>query len=322
VTGVQTCALPILVRTRSRFVAVSNEPTAGLWNIAADDPGRIALVDPDGREVSYGELTAAADRYGRGMQAMGLRPGDSVVMMLHNTAELVAFYFAAFQTGTYIVAANWHLTGPEIAYILKDSEAKIFLAGDRFAEAATIAADEAGVPADRRFSVGDIDGFRPLSELGAGEAGRPDIQTTGAPMLYTSGTTGKPKGVKRPLTGANPSDVPWASSGFFGMFRIVPFDNHVHICGSPLYHTAVLNFVTISIQLGHTAVLMDRWDPEQMIALIEKYKVTHSHMVPTQFNRLLALPEDVRKKYDVSSLRCIIHGAAPCPKEEIGRAHV
>ncbi|MCX5043345.1 acyl-CoA synthetase [Aldersonia sp. NBC_00410] len=294
---------------------MSNEPTPGLWNIAADDPGRIALVDPDGREVSYGELAAAADRYGRGMQAMGLRPGDSVVMMLHNTAELVAFYFAAFQTGTYIVAANWHLTGPEVAYILSDSEAKIFLAGDRFAEAATIAADEAGLPADRRFSVGAIDGFRPLSELGAGETGRPDIQTTGAPMLYTSGTTGKPKGVKRPLTGANPNDVPLASSGFFGIFGIKPFDNHVHICGSPLYHTAVLNFVTISIQLGHTAVLMDRWDAEQMIALIEKYKVTHSHMVPTQFNRLLALPEDVRKKYDVSSLRCVIHGAAPCPQE-------
>lgn len=134
-------------------------------------------------------------------------------------------------------------------------------------------------------------------------------------MLYTSGTTGKPKGVRRPLTGADPDQVPLASSGFFGIFGITPFDDHVHICGSPLYHTAVLNFVAISIQLGHKVVLMDRWDPEEMLALIDRHRVTHSHMVPTQFHRLLALPEDVRTKYDVSSLRVMIHGAAPCPLE-------
>ena len=134
-------------------------------------------------------------------------------------------------------------------------------------------------------------------------------------MVYTSGTTGKPKGVKRPLTGADPDDVPMAASGFFAGFGIQPFDDNVHICGSPLYHTAVLNFVGISIQLGHTAVLMERFDAEEMLRLIDRYRVTHSHMVPTQFTRLLALPEDVRAKYDVSSLRTMIHGAAPCPNE-------
>ncbi len=287
----------------------------GLWNIAASDPDRIAVVDPDGREVTYAELATTADRYGRGMQAMGLRPGDAVVMMLHNSADLVAFYFAAFETGLYIVAVNWHLTGPEVAYILKDSEAKAFVASDRFAAAAGAAADEAGLPAAGRFSVGAIEGFTPLSDLGAGEAGRPETRTAGGPMLYTSGTTGRPKGVRRPLTGADPDQVPVAASGFFGIFGIKPFDAHVHICGSPLYHTAVLNFVVISIQLGHTAVLMDRWDPEEMLRLIQEHHVTHSHMVPTQFHRLLALAPDVRSKYDVSSLRVMIHGAAPCPQE-------
>jgi long-chain acyl-CoA synthetase len=121
--------------------------------------------------------------------------------------------------------------------------------------------------------------------------------------------------VKRPLTGADPYDVPLASSGFFAGFGIKPFDDNVHICGSPLYHTAVLNFVTISIQLGHTAVIMGRFDAEEMLRLIDKYKVTHSHMVPTQFTRLLALPKQVRDKYDMSSLRTMIHGAAPCPNE-------
>ncbi|WP_240931029.1 acyl-CoA synthetase [Rhodococcus sp. B10] len=284
--------------------------TGGLWNIAAEEPERIALVDPEGRPHTYGELVSDANRYGRGLQDMGLRPGDSVVMMLHNSADLVAFYFAAFQTGLYIVAVNWHLTGSEVAYILQDSDAKAFVASARFADAARRAADESGVPA--RFSVGDIDGFMPLRDLGASDA-RPDIRTAGGPMLYTSGTTGKPKGVRRPLTGADPDQVPLASSGFFAIFGIRPFDDHVHICGSPLYHTAVLNFVAISIQLGHTVILMDRWDPEEMLALIERHRVTHGHMVPTQFHRLLALPDATREKYDVSSLRVMIHGAAPCP---------
>ncbi|MBJ8345852.1 acyl-CoA synthetase [Antrihabitans sp. YC2-6] len=289
--------------------------TPGLWNIAKSDPERTAVVDADGRSVTYGELTAAADRYGRGLQAMGLKPGDAIVMMLHNSIDTVAFYFAAYQTGLYIVAVNWHLTGPEVAYILKDSEAKAFVASGRFGEAATTAANEAGIPPLSRFSVGDIPGFTPLADLGAGESGRPDVRTAGAPMLYTSGTTGRPKGVRRPLTGNDPDEVPVASAGFFGIFGIGPFDDHVHICGSPLYHTAVLNFVVISLQLGHKVVLMDRWDPEEMLRLIQEQRVTHSHMVPTQFHRLLALPEEVRNRYDVSSLRVMIHGAAPCPLE-------
>ena len=134
-------------------------------------------------------------------------------------------------------------------------------------------------------------------------------------MLYTSGTSGRPKGVRRALTGADPDEVPLASPGFFGIFGIRPHDANVHICGSPLYHTAVLNFATISIQLGHPVVLMDRFEPEEMLALIERHRVTHSHMVPTQFRRLLALPADVRARYDLSSLRTMIHAAAPCPEE-------
>ncbi|WP_063065903.1 acyl-CoA synthetase [Nocardia violaceofusca] len=287
----------------------------GLWNIAATDPDRIAVVDPSGREVGYRELSDQADRIARGLQAKGLQPGDVLVSMVHNTTEALAVYFAAYQAGLYIVAVNWHLTGPEVAYILGDSEAKVFIADERFAEAASIAAEEANVPASARYSVGGIDGFQPLTELGAGESGRPDVRTTGAPMLYTSGTTGRPKGVRRPLTGADPDVVGPQATGFFGLFGIQPFDDHVHICGSPLYHTAVLNFASISIQLGHTVVLMDKWDPEEMLRLIDTHRVTHSHMVPTQFHRLLALPEEVRARYDVSSLRCMIHGAAPCPQE-------
>jgi long-chain acyl-CoA synthetase len=288
----------------------------GLWNIARDHPDAVAVVDAIGGQLTYQQLTARADRYGRGLQTLGLRPGDVLVMVMPNVVDTLAVYFAAMQTGLYIVAVNWHLTGPEIGYILSDSGAKALVAHERFADACRIAADEAHLPPERRFGVGDIVGFTPLSTLGADEPeSRPDVRTMGATMLYTSGTTGKPKGVKRPLTGADPDDVPVAAAGFFALYGLQPFDDHVHICGSPLYHTAVLNFSAISLQLGHKVVLMDKWDPEEMLALIEQHRVTHSHMVPTQFRRLLALPEEVRARYDVSSLRNIIHGAAPCPPE-------
>lgn len=299
------------------MVTTSQEPAKvlGLWNIAEAEPERIAMVDPAGREVTYRELSTLANRYATGLRALGLTSGDVLVTMLHNCVEMVAAYFAAYQSGLYIVAVNWHLTGPEVGYILRDSEAKAFIASDRFAATALAAADDAELPAAARFSVGDIDGFKSVSWLGAGGTGRPTDRGTGAPMLYTSGTTGRPKGVRRPLTGADPDVIPQHSTAFFGLFGLAPYDEHVHICGSPLYHTAVLNFATISIQLGHMLVLMDRWDAEDMLRLIEKHRVTHSHMVPTQFHRLLALPEEVRAKYDVSSLRSMVHGAAPCPEE-------
>ena len=289
---------------------------AGLWTIAQDSPDLTAVVGPDGETLSYGELAARADRYGRGLQTLGLKPGDTVALMLPNGVDLVAMYFAATQTGLYVVPVNWHLVGPEVAYLLADSGAGAFVAHERFAAVATSAADTAGVPSAARFGVGDVPGFAPLATLGADEpVARPDVRTAGAPMVYTSGTTGRPKGVRRPLTGADPDTPPAAGAWFFGIFGIKPFDGHVHLCCSPLYHTAVLNFATLAIQLGHPAVLMDRFDAEEMLRLIDRHRVTYSHMVPTQFSRLLALPDDVRARYDVSSLRAMIHGAAPCPAE-------
>jgi long-chain acyl-CoA synthetase len=287
-------------------------PETGLWNIAREQPELTAVVDPSGRAVTYRELADAADGYGRGLQSLGLTTGDCITVMLPNGIELVALYFAAMECGLYIVPINWHLTGHEIAYIVEDSESKVFVGHERFDEAATVAA--AGLPESARFAMGEVPGFRPLAEL-ARPGGRPENRTQGAPMVYTSGTTGKPKGVKRPLTGQDPDLVPMAAAGFFAGFRIQPFDDNVHICGSPMYHTAVLNFVGISIQLGHTVVLMEKFDGQEFLRLVQAYRVTHSHMVPAQFTRLLALPEEVRAKYDVSSLRTMIHGAAPCPNE-------
>ena len=290
--------------------------SAGLWSIADAEPDRTAVVDPATGPVTYGALVADANRYAGGLRALGLRPADSVVVLLPNGVDLLAVFFAGLQTGLYVVPVNWHLTGAEIAYILTDCGAKAFVAHERFAGAATEAADAAGIPAGARFALGTVPGFRPLAELGADQGSdRPAERTLGAPMVYTSGTSGRPKGVRRPLTGGDPDDVPVPAIRFFGLFGLKPFDGHVHLCGSPLYHTAVLNFATISIQFGHPAVVMERFDPEEMLRLIDRYQVTHSHMVPTQFRRLLALPDEVRARYDVSSLRMMVHGAAPCPHE-------
>jgi long-chain acyl-CoA synthetase len=288
----------------------------GLWAIAAESPDRTAVIEPGGAAVTYAELAREADRYGRGLQALGLRPGDAVATLLPNGLTALAVYFAAIETGLYVVPINWHQVAAEVGYILSDSGAAAFVTHERFAGVAAAAADLAGIK--HRFATGGpVPGFEPLSRLGDdGLDERPYPRTHGAPMMYTSGTSGRPKGVRRPLTGADPDDAgAMMAAWFFGLFDLGPFDGHVHLCGSPLYHTAVLNFATISIQLGHPAVLMDGWDAEESLRLIERHRVTHTHAVPTQFRRLLALPEAVRAGYDTSSLRSVIHSAAPCPAE-------
>jgi long-chain acyl-CoA synthetase len=288
----------------------------GFWSIAGADPDRLAVVDPDERLVSAGELLASANQLVHGLRALGLAPGDTIAVVLPNGVEFLELYLAVLQAGWYLVPINHHLVGPEIAYIVSDSEAKVLVAHQRYAEAAAAAADESDLPADRRFAVGAIRGFRAYGELKDGQpAGAPAERAMGAVMNYTSGTTGRPKGVRRKLPGVPPEDGAVGLSGMLYMFGLQPFDDNVHICGSPLYHTAVLVFAGGALHAGHTVVLMDKWSPERMLQLIEKYGVTNSHMVPTQFHRLLALPDDAKKRYDVSSLRHMVHAAAPCPPE-------
>jgi long-chain acyl-CoA synthetase len=288
----------------------------GLWKIAEEEPDHLALVDPDEKHVSYGELAAMANRLSHGLRAMGLETGGGIAVALPNSVDFLALYFAAVQVGLYFTPINWHLVGPEIAYIVDDSEASVFIAHADFADAATNAANEVGLSPDRLFAVGDIPGFRSYSELSEGQPDSlPPDRTAGSNMQYTSGTTGRPKGVRRKLSGMNPDDAAALSGLFFSLFGIKAHDGNVHICGSPLYHTAPLIFTTTSTSLGHSVVLMEKWTPEDMLRLIERYRVTTSHMVPTQFHRLLALPDDVKERYDLSSLRTMIHAAAPCPVE-------
>ena len=292
-------------------------PDLGFWNIARENPSHLALVDPDGAEITAGELLATSNQVTHGLRALGLRAGDSVAVVLPNGRPFIEVYLACLQSGFYLVPINHHLVGPEIAYILEDSEARAFVAHERFADAATAAVKEAGFPAEGSFAVGSIDGFRSFEDdLKAGKpTDLPPDRTSGLVMNYTSGTTGRPKGVRRPLTGADPDQGAVGMGGMLMLFGLQPFDGNVHIVGSPLYHTAVLVFGGGALHQGHTLVVMDKWTPEGMLERIDRYKVTNSHMVPTQFVRLLALPDDVKAKYDVSSLRHMIHAAAPCPPD-------
>ncbi|WP_084704559.1 acyl-CoA synthetase [Phaeacidiphilus oryzae] len=286
---------------------------AGFWRQAAADPDRIALVAPDGEEWTAGRLVGDAHRMVHGLRAAGLGRGDAFAIVLPNGPEFFAAYLAATQAGMYLVPINHHLVGPEIGWIVSDSGAKVLIAHERFAEAATAAADEAGLPADHRYAVGEIDGFRPYAELLAGRsAEEPADRESGWVMNYTSGTTGRPRGIRRPLSGRSPESVPLG--GFLGIFGIRAGEGHVHLVCSPLYHTAVLQFAGAGLHLGHKVVVMDRWTGEEMLRLMDRHRATYTHMVPTQFHRLLALPEEVRARYDVSAMRHAIHGAAPCPE--------
>ncbi|MFF3442801.1 acyl-CoA synthetase [Streptosporangium sp. NPDC002721] len=288
--------------------------TLGFWRLAQADPDWVAAVDPDGTEHRAGDLLARANRLVHGLRELGLKAGDGVCGLVPNGSDGLTLYLAALQAGWYYTPINWHLTGPEIGYIVADSEARAFFVHERYAEEGLRGAAESGLAAERLFAFGRVEGARPVEELTAGQPDTaPADRTAGATMHYTSGTTGKPKGVRRPLSGMDPDEAAGLMTFLLTLFGITPGEENVHLVTSPNYHTAVTQFGGTALQMGHTLVYMDKWDAEETLRLCEKYRVTNSHMVPTHFKRLLALPADVRSKYDLSSLRWMIHAAAPCP---------
>jgi long-chain acyl-CoA synthetase len=288
-------------------------PFDNFWGFATKRPERPALIEPDERVVTTGELLESANRLVHGLRGLGLRRGDVIAAVLPNSRQAYELCLAMQQAGWYLVPINFHLVGPEIAYILQDCEAKVFVVHERFAEACAAAVDEAGFPRSRAFAVGSILGFRRYEELQSGQpATSPDHRTLGAVMNYTSGTTGRPKGVRRALADSAPAEVDLGAALVSGYGVDRDQADNVHLLACPWYHTAPLIMSMPSLHLGHPIVIMERFDPERCLALIERYRVTITHLVPTQFVRLLALPEEVKQHADTSSLRHVIHGAAPC----------
>jgi long-chain acyl-CoA synthetase len=286
----------------------------GFWNLAQANPEHVALVDVDGREHAASDLLGAANQLVHALRGLGLRQGDCIATVLPNDAAMIEVYLAAAQAGWYLTPINHHLTASEIAYILGDCGAKAFVTAQRFAAPSRAAAEQIDFPAATRFAVGSIEGFNGYADLKAHQPTTlPPERAAGQVMNSTSGTTGRPKGVRRPLAPYDPDAVFSMFAMFLAMFGIPAGGRQVHLVGSPLYHTAVLMFAGSSLHYGHTVVLMDKWTPEACLAAIQRYRVTTTHMVPTQFHRLLALPDEVKAKYDVSSLEHVVHAAAPCP---------
>jgi long-chain acyl-CoA synthetase len=273
-------------------------------------PNRLALVSPEG-DRTFDDLNADINRLSRALRDHGLVPGDSIALMCTNRPEFLEVLYAAQRIGLRLTPINWHLTGEEAGYIVDNCEAKAFVCSAELGEKVTIAA-AAGGPGLLKLTVGGyVPGFTMYNEFVAAHEGT-DIEDPvhGTQMLYTSGTTGRPKGVHRDSAAVSAL----AAVNFCGYDEQYETSIDAHLLTGPLYHAAPLAFsVAVPYAYGVPLVLMERWDPVEMLRLVERHGVTHTHMVPTMFHRLLAVPEDVRAGYDHSSLRFIIHGAAPCP---------
>ena len=265
-----------------------------------------------GEALSYRELDQRSNHLARLLHAEGLRRGDTLALFMENNIRFLEVAWAALRSGLYLTAVNRYLTAEEAAYIINDCDAGVLVSSRALGNVA--AELPARLPRCRRFLMTDgaiagwesyeqavaVFGPEPLAEEWAGEL-----------MLYSSGTTGRPKGVKRPLRDAPPDDNPIAAMiGEYGFG-----EDTVYLSPAPMYHAAPLAYSLVVQRCGGTVLMMPRFDALEALALIERYRVTHAQFVPTMFVRMLKLDPAERARFDLSSLRCAIHAAAPCPVE-------
>lgn len=288
----------------------------GFWQQAESDPGRRAVVAPDGRVVSFGELRRWSDALAVGMRDRGLRPGDRVAVVLPNVPEFLALQLATEQTGLDLVPVNRHLLAVEIEHVLRDCEPALLVFGDEQADQVLPAADAAGVAPSGRFAVPAGAGVPGLTSLEGVGSPAPADRLLGGTMLYTSGTTGAPRGVRRARPAVTPEEGVARRLARTAERHGWPPGPGVHLVVAPLYHAAPGGFALTALHRGHTLVMAPRFRPASFLRLVERYRVTSTHMVPTMFHRLLTLPETVRAAHDLSSLNFVVHAGAPCPVHE------
>ncbi len=267
-----------------------------------------------GETLTYGELDDRARRLANVFRGLGLAPGDHVAMCVENQIHFLELAWGAHYAGLIYTFASTRLTADELAYIVNDCGARIYV-GSAATAAVSAAIVDATPAVQARFLVGAEDTCHTDCATAIAEASSELLAdaTAGVDMLYSSGTTGKPKGVEIAV-GEKPLDTP-SSVTVLGQ-TLLGFDEHTRFLSpAPMYHAAPLRFGMAVQQVGGTLVMMRRFDAETALALIEEHAITHTQMVPTMFIRMLKLPAEVRRRFDVSSMRMIVHAAAPCPIE-------
>ena len=270
------------------------------------------IMAGSGETVTYGELDARANQGARLLRTLGLKRGDGLAVFMDNTARYFEVVWAAERIGVYCTCVSSKLNAAEVEYLVRDSDSRVLIASKGVAPAALALAplipDVALYMCD-----GVAGGYKSFEDARAAQSDAPlDDPTPGGVMLYSSGTTGRPKGVKHALPevefATNLSPLVLLGQALYGFTP-----DMVYLSPAPLYHAAPIRWTMAVQQLGGTVVVMEQFDAERALEYIERYRVTHAQWVPTHFVRMLKLPPEVRARYDVTSLKAVFHAAAPCP---------
>ncbi len=275
----------------------------------------VALVD-EFAELTWGQVDGRTNQMLTALRGLGLRTGDVIGLLGGNRHEWTETLSAGLHTSAVVVPINWHFSVDEIAYVLENSGATVLVADAEYAEQAEAAAEQAGVGVRVAFG-GSIQGFADYEDLlASASADEPEGQGAGTVMWYTSGTTGRPKGVKSSLieVGGDPAAALAPVEMFVDLLGL-PKEGGTVLCNAPVYHAGPLVFCLFPASLGSRLIMRRSWDAEETLQLIDRHQVTTGYAVPTHFTRLLRLPDETRAAFDGSSLRSVYHTAAPCPPE-------
>ncbi|MDT4822486.1 3-[(3aS,4S,7aS)-7a-methyl-1,5-dioxo-octahydro-1H-inden-4-yl]propanoyl:CoA ligase [compost metagenome] len=290
---------------------MSDKPSLYPGAHAAHAPEKAAVIMAEtGETLTYGALDTYANRLGRLYQWLGLKPGDHVAYCLENRLECPAVQWGAHYAGLYYTFISTRLTGAEAAYIVADCEAQVLLVTAKTAPAILEAVRALPRP-PQIYSLDPVAGVKLFDDALSAFDGSPIRGAVeGSEMLYSSGTTGRPKGVKPALSGLPLGSTAVIAGLMQRGFGVGP--DSVYFSSSPYYHAAPMKWGQGVTILGGTLVMAERFDAENSLKAIERYRVTHSQWVPTMFHRMLALPSDVRERYDLSSQKVAVHAGAPC----------
>src|SRR4051794_4808811 len=281
-----------------------------LTTLAATHGDKPAVIMGGGGTLSFQELEDRSNQVAHLFRSRGLRPGDHVAILLRNQLEVFTVVLGAQRAGLLHTPVNWHLSPAEAAYIVQDCGARMLISAAELEDIAAGAAQATGL--ESRVTVGDVPGQQSLADAVADLPATPIAdEVEGGYMWYSSGTTGRPKGILPRLSGApfgtgNTLDASLGAAFGFG-------PDTIYLCPGPLYHAAPLAWSVGTVRNGGTVVVMERFDARAALELIERHHITHGQFVPTMFVRMLKLDEAERTAFDVSSLKMAVHAAAPCP---------